>query len=453
MNGYQGEKFLLKLYDRDLYNKKSVKHSSNISDNKFEAVKKYLDRLDGTKKAFNRDKQGAVKYLKNRYYDKYVIKDSDIPINYLKKKKKMCDIREVPYSEKDVVNKTIQNQKKTLDRWLDYLMSDDIDYPMWVRYWAFQGMLKLGNFNFSNHSFLKRSRNTPYPFARFNEKALRMSMDLVMNYYSYDDRIADKELDDLALNGNFGKIYARCLWICEDEFMEKAGDSFEGKWKLYACGSDSDKLFSDLDGKFTYWCIDDEAVASEYLDFSNVYVYYTKSSLGDFTVPRVAVVVEDGEIIEIRGVSDPQQNVESEFFDIVEDKLDEFCHDSKFDDMLRDMRRFYTIISNDEISIDDLKFIYELDSNINCFGRGKDFKIARFLRSRDKKKDYGAMYGCSGDLVGDSCSDLSNDIYLYLGNIVINDEILPDVFHCPSIVLGNFEAPYLKNSCGLENLY
>ena len=353
MDNYQGEKFLLKLYDRDLYNKESVKHSSDVSDNKFEAVRKYLDRLDGSKKAFSRDKQWAVKYLKNRYYDKYVISAEDIPVSYLGKKRKMCEDRAVTYSKKAVVNRVIRNQKRTFDRWLDYLMSDDIDYPMWVRYWAFQGMVKLGHFDFSKHSFSRRGKNTPYSFAKFNEEALRMSMDLVMNYYSYGDSVSDSELDDLVLNGNFGKIYARCLWTCEDKFMEFTKESSSGMWKFYECGSNSEKLFSDIDGKFTSWCIDDEVVSSDYLDSSDVYVYYTKDSDGDFTMPRIAVVVEDGEITEVRGISDMEQNVEPEFFDVVEEKLGEFYHDKKFDNMLRDMRRVYNIISSDEVSAND----------------------------------------------------------------------------------------------------
>ena len=42
---YDGEKFLLKLYN-DMYNDESVKHSSTKSDNKYEAVRKYIERLE-----------------------------------------------------------------------------------------------------------------------------------------------------------------------------------------------------------------------------------------------------------------------------------------------------------------------------------------------------------------------------------------------------------------------
>ena len=71
---YEGEKFLLKLY-RELYNKESVKHSGRISDDKYELLNKYLARLEKTEKVFKSEKIELIKYLKKKYYDKYVIKE------------------------------------------------------------------------------------------------------------------------------------------------------------------------------------------------------------------------------------------------------------------------------------------------------------------------------------------------------------------------------------------
>lgn len=85
---YEGEKFLLKLY-KELYSEESVKHSSTKSDNKYEAVKKYIERLERVhEKVINHKNDNGVKLLKSFYYDKYVIKKEDIPesyINYLDK--------------------------------------------------------------------------------------------------------------------------------------------------------------------------------------------------------------------------------------------------------------------------------------------------------------------------------------------------------------------------------
>ena len=74
---YEGEKFLLKLY-RELYNEESVKHSGLISDNKYELINKYLKRIEKTEKVFTSNNKELIKYLKNRYYDRYIIKKEDI---------------------------------------------------------------------------------------------------------------------------------------------------------------------------------------------------------------------------------------------------------------------------------------------------------------------------------------------------------------------------------------
>ena len=74
---YIEEKFLLKLY-RELYKEKAVVHSGNKGDDKFEMVHKYLKRLESSEKVYDRDKKTALEYLKNRYYDKYVIREQNI---------------------------------------------------------------------------------------------------------------------------------------------------------------------------------------------------------------------------------------------------------------------------------------------------------------------------------------------------------------------------------------
>ena len=80
---YEGEKFLLKLY-KELYNKQSVKHSSTKSDNKYEAVKKYIDRLERVHiKVLEYQKSPKIDLLKKLYYDKYVIKEENITEGYM----------------------------------------------------------------------------------------------------------------------------------------------------------------------------------------------------------------------------------------------------------------------------------------------------------------------------------------------------------------------------------
>ena len=185
---YEGEKFLLKLY-RELYSQDNIKHSGSISDNKYELINKYLKRLEKTERVFLSEKEELIKYLKNRYYDKYVIKKEDII-------SKRSDTKE----------KIISSQKESLDIWLDYLMKETT-YPMWARYWAFQGMLKLGRFDKDTKKFSNRSKKTTSPFIELNKDALKSAIELIIKT-TKGKKPDDKDLEVLSENGSFSKIYA-----------------------------------------------------------------------------------------------------------------------------------------------------------------------------------------------------------------------------------------------------
>ena len=178
---YEGEKFLLKLY-QNLDKSDSVllaeKRSGKNSADKFEMLQKYLDRLQRQEKIFDGEHEELEKYLKKRYYDAYVIKEEDIPESYWKHQEQIALERGHGYLEytdqlkRKEVNTIISDQQKSLDKWINYLMKENTTYPMWVRYWAFQGMLKLGSFSKEKGMFLKRSKGTTAPFPELNAEAL-----------------------------------------------------------------------------------------------------------------------------------------------------------------------------------------------------------------------------------------------------------------------------------------
>ena len=59
---------------------------------------------------------------------------------------------------------------------MNYLLSSDADqYPVWVRYWSFERMLKLGVFNDETGKFSKRTASTITAFAELNQEAMPMS--------------------------------------------------------------------------------------------------------------------------------------------------------------------------------------------------------------------------------------------------------------------------------------
>lgn len=391
-----GVKFLLKLYDKEFYMKKECTHYVSISDDRFMVVKKYLDILKSSNKASSREKKRALNYLKRIYYDKYVIKEEDISSFYLKKRKMICMERGVSYSKKKEINKVIKWQRKSLDQWFNYLTRDDINYPIWARYWVFQEIIKLGSYNYEKHLFENRIKTTLASFPKLSLEALDRTISLIILYYDKKE-VTDLEMSNLLKQDNFGKIYSRFLWEEEVKIRESIKKSKDGIWKKYYKGSNSKKLINDISGKYTFWCIEELDKAVDYLSMDDIEIYFTKDKNNEYKVPRLLVVIEGGEIVEIRGISDTNQNVESEFLDIVSSKLEEFPHDKKFDLTLEDMNYLSKIFDKDkkreELSLEELRFLYEIDGKINFFGKDKDKELLKLLAKRDKNQDNLIIYG------------------------------------------------------------
>ena len=164
MENYEGEKFLDKLYS-NLYMSDVVQHTKENKDKRYEAIRKYLERLHRVH--LNANTQTKKELLKSLYYDKYVIKE-DVLIEKIKKENNF-------YNEtylKEEANKLRNNQKRSLSNWIDYLTDENSNYPLWAKYWAFQGMLKMGNYDEGIEGYQKRSKDTEAPFVDANPEII-----------------------------------------------------------------------------------------------------------------------------------------------------------------------------------------------------------------------------------------------------------------------------------------
>lgn len=86
MKRYAGEAFLNKIY-KDLVNSEIVKRTGT-GGNKNADVAIYMDRLERvTKRSIEHDKMSL---LKKFYYEKYVIKQENVPNSYFKMQEKIA---------------------------------------------------------------------------------------------------------------------------------------------------------------------------------------------------------------------------------------------------------------------------------------------------------------------------------------------------------------------------
>ena len=341
---YEGEKFLSKLYT-DMHLRKEVEHSSLKSDKKNEKIRKYLEREEMIhQKAIER---GKLDLLKNAYYDKYVIKE--VPEKYLEfLDKNQFDLtgHHLTKEEKEEHKRVIiEDQKKSLDNWIDYLTSEDARfYPWWAKYWAFQGMLKIGAYDNENGIYGKRDETTVAPFIELNQEALAKAIDLVIKEVKDED--IESELSNLVKQGSFPKLYQILLKKQKDTNYDIK--DIEGKWIKYDQGENYQKLWESLQGYNTGWCTAGEETCRNQVKNGDFYVYYTKDK-------------------EIRGVA-KGQNVESHLEDVLDKKLENFEDRETYKRRINDSKMITYIYTkyehNKELTKEDLKFIYEVDRKI-----------------------------------------------------------------------------------------
>ncbi len=454
-NEKQGISFLNRLY-KDLHLSDEVMHTASKSDTKDEKVEKYLDRLEKVEELAGNSKYNGAELLKELYYKKYVIRQENFPESYFALQKKIALERgygRVEYSDnekQEMMDIAIMDQKKSLDMWLDYLMSKDAMYPGWFKYYAFQGMLKLGEYDKEKGKFRKRTATTTSKFVDLNREALAYiytSLVKMMN----QEKIDDEDLSRLCEGGSFEKLYTYTLQKLER--IKKDTSNKDGIWIKYNQGSDPEKLVSTLEGRGTGWCTAGLETARTQLGGGDFYVYYTKTDSGEYDQPRIAIRMEGTNIGEIRGIAE-HQNMEPEMEEVLEEKLNEFPGKDAYLKKVSDMKRMtelYNQYKSRTLTEEELRFLYEVDEEIQGFGYRKDPRVAEILNRRNFKEDLALVFHCSPAEISNNKQDVldGKKIICFYGNLILKDQkVLIDLV-LPNTITGSLDLSGLTSADGL----
>ncbi len=449
---YEGEKFLSKLYS-DIHMKQSVIHSSNVSDKKYEKIRKYLDREERVhEKALEK---GKLDLLKKAYYDKYIIKE--IPKEYIDFLDKNTFDQVGHHLTKTEIEEhkrvIMEDQKKSLSSWIDYLISEDSKfYPWWAKYWAFQGMLKIGAYDNENGIYGKRDSKTVAPFVELNREALAKSIDLAMKQVKGE--VVEEELKELISSGSFTKLYT--VLLKKQKEMQYDNRDIDGKWIKYDQGDNYKPLYDSLQGYNTGWCTAGEETCKSQVKNGDFYVYYTKDETGDYKVPRLAIRM-DGQtrIGEIRGV-DKGQNVEPHLEDVIEKKLEYFSDKENYKKRINDSKMLTYVYTKyehkKELTKEDLRFIYEIDRKIEGFGYEKDPRILEISKNRNMRQDLAKVFDCDEEEIGLTLEDLKkeNKLKVFIGDLDLRSLESAEGLKLPETVNGYLNLSGLKSAEGLK---
>src|SRR3989344_2231635 len=331
-----------------------------ISQKPADKIEAYLNRLENIfnpptlegRSGFDKidRKERNVSMLKKSLYEKVIIKPEHIPESYFDNQRRLAreqghgDIEITAEMRNQLAEVITNDQKSTLDNWLDYLSSSNSDgYPIWAKYWAFASMLKLSSYDKEKKTFSKRDKGTVAPFQDLNREALAYVVDMIVKKAGKENISAvedSPELKNLLQGANFGKLYAYAIEKVtpteENELLNT-----KGEWVTYPKNSDHMPLVESLQGHGTGWCTAGELTAKTQLKAGDFHVYYSygKNDKPDKpTIPRVAVRMQGPDIAEVRGIA-ADQNLDPYIGEVVDKKLAEFPDGKAYQEKSEDMKR------------------------------------------------------------------------------------------------------------------
>ena len=451
-----------KMY-KDLHNSERVMHISKEHDKKRERLLNYFNRLEEIHKRVSESKNKSdEKLLKGFYYDLYVIKPEDIPESYFQNQVKLArergygNIRLTNEDKKRMTDQVIEDQKHSLDKWIEYFLYDEESksYEMWEKYWVFQGLQNLGKYDKKTYKFSKRDKTTVYPFPPVEREFIFTTLHLMEDYIK--DKKGDEEIKSALGSGNFKILYE---YVIKQSMLKDKlqSNTTSGKWVKYEQGSDYNILRDSLQGYYTGWCTAaGENFAKSQLANGDFYVYYSFDNNGEAKIPRIAIRMDGkNKIGEIRGIAD-RQNMEPEMMPILEEKLKEFPDRDKYLKKEHDMK-LLTLIdkkvnNNIELTLDELKFLYEINSKIEEFGYEKDPRIDEIKSKRNIKKDYALIFDVKEEEVAlsqEEWEENQNKFKIFVSDLYLYGLTSADGLVLPQSVVGNLFLVNLTSAEGL----
>ena len=451
-----------KMY-KDLHNSERVMHISKEHDKKRERLLNYFNRLEEIHKRVSESKNKSdEKLLKGFYYDLYVIKPEDIPESYFQNQVKLArergygNIELTNEDKKRMTDQVIEDQKHSLDKWIEYFLYDEESksYEMWEKYWIFQGLQSLGKYDKETYKFSKRDKTTVYPFPPVEREFIFTTLHLMEDYIK--DKKGDEEIKSALGSGNFKILYE---YVIKQSMLKDKlqSNTTSGKWVKYEQGSDYNILRDSLQGYYTGWCTAaGENFAKSQLANGDFYVYYSFDNNGEAKIPRIAIRMDGkNKIGEIRGIAD-RQNMEPEMMPILEEKLKEFPDRDKYLKKEHDMK-LLTLIdkkvnNNIELTLDELKFLYEIDSKIEGFGYEKDPRINEIKNKRNIKKDCALIFDVKEEEVAlsqEEWEENQNKFKIFVSDLYLYGLTSADGLVLPQSVVGNLFLDNLTSAEGL----
>lgn len=413
----------------ELHNSQEVQlavsqHEGNLPNSPEATVGVYLGSLVGKHgllggEAARRDAQIAHR----------VIKAENIPEGYYENQRRIAreqghgEIEITDEMKKQLSEAIISDQTKSLETWVDYINEPDANYPAWFRYFTVRNVLKMSDYDKEKQAFRTRSSGTTSPFPDLNREALAYVYDAMQQRLG-GEVAEDETVRKLVDGANFSKLYAHAIREVTPASAEMR-EVTEGEWvKFYQTNDPKQgmELAKSLQGHGTGWCTAGESTAKMQLSGGDFYVFYSYDDNNEATVPRVAIRMQNHQVAEVRGIN-ASQELEPVMVEKAEAKLADLPGGEAYKQKAADMKHLTELerkVSKGEvISLDELRFLYEIDHPIEGFGYEKDPRIQELRSGRDQRTDLAKIFDTSVDNIATNLSEVNNSTVVLMGGLKI----------------------------------
>ena len=209
--------------------------------------------------------------------DDLLVQYDDIPESYWDAKKQ--ELRDNGYGDismtegykREIYEAERELQKKSLEKWANYLGDESAPYPLWFKIYAWDGMTKMGVYDMDKKKYGTRNKTTVAPYPDPDGEILSGVLDVVNLYYGNNEKqLYTKEgernikLEQLVQSGNFPKIFNAIQQDIAPIVMPPENtEDVHGEWIEYRPGEEDDIARA---ARGTKWCIASSSVGRYYLE-------------------------------------------------------------------------------------------------------------------------------------------------------------------------------------------
>jgi hypothetical protein len=398
-------------------------------------IELYLKKLEDFFNGKEEDTEQDINERKERYryliHRNFIINKEDIPESYYEYKQEHRRIHGITESlnREEEANNVIREQQRTIDDWYDYLTeTENNPYSTAFKYFVMSSVLKMGPIT-TEYTFPKRSKNTTEPIPELDREALPLVFEAIKSVQeNKSDENIPPSLIQLAKDKRpFDKLYAEALKHLKTH-TENHSEVIGQEWIIYTNPND---LTNDLRNKRSYLCIAQSSHATTYTQRGPVLMLYFKDKEGNM-IPKAAIATnKDGQVYEVRGTYNANEDIDPEITDILEAKLNTLPNGENSKQKIEDSKTLLSIQlklkRQRPLNKQELKFIYEIDRPIDIFGyqNSKNEIIQNIKSTRNKTEDARIVLSDTDtplrpEQIATNKDEVNEDTKVYIGQLYPN---------------------------------